>query len=72
MTTLTRQAVALADLMTIAEEIGAAARVDEDGVFLVGPADAAPRRIGGSLEEAAASLRALCARDGANVLVTSA
>ena len=43
--------------MALAEEIGASARIAEDGVHLVGPADAASRRIGATVAEAVRTLR---------------
>jgi hypothetical protein len=55
---LAARAKALAELMALAEEIGASARIAEDGVHLVGPADAAPRRIGATVAEAVRTLRA--------------
>ena len=63
-TILIERATVLADLMTLSEEIGAAARIEDSGVYLVGPGDAEPRRLGATVPEAARRLRALCSAGG--------
>ena len=61
---LIERASVLADLMTLSEEMGAVARIEDDGVYLVGPDDAKPRRLGATVPEAARRLRALCGAYG--------
>lgn len=56
---LVQKAQSLAELMELSAEIGAAPQVKADEVFLVGPGDEAPRRIGGSINEAVTKLRAM-------------